>query len=253
MKKILIPVYFIWQWLVAVPILLSLTVFTAIFTVCTVRWRNSEFVHKEQQLWSRCFFWLFGLGHEVEGTENLEKGQSYVFVANHVSLFDVWLIYGWLPVVFKWIMKQELRKVPFVGTGCYAAGHIFIDRRHPRSAMESLERAKKILTDGVSLVVFPEGTRSKNGEVQSFKRGAFQVAFELGLPVVPISLSGMYNVVPKGSLFVHPFTRTKMKVGKPIDLKDYMHADPEDSAAVKKEQLEVMELLRNQIVAGKEF
>lgn len=253
MKKLLIPFQFIWQWLIAVPILLLLTAFTALFTVCTVRWRNSEFVHKEQQFWSRSFYWLFGLGHEVEGLENIQKGQSYVFVANHASLFDVWLIYGWLPVVFKWIMKQELRKMPFVGVGCHAAGHIFIDRRNPRAAKESLEHAKTILTDGVSLVVFPEGTRSKTGEVQSFKRGAFQVAFDLGLPVVPISLSGLHDVVPKGSLFVRPFTRTKMKVGKPIDLKDYMHADPEDSAAVKKEQLEVMELLRQQIIAGKEW
>lgn len=253
MKKVLIPLQFIYQWFIAIPILLVLTIFTAIFTICTVHWRNAEFVHKVQQFWSRCWFWMFGLGHEIEGTENLVKGQSYVFVSNHVSFFDVWLIYGWLPAIFKWIMKQELRKVPFVGTGCAAAGHIFIDRRHPRAAKESLDRAKSILKDGVSVVVFPEGTRSKDGQVQSFKRGAFQIAFELDLPVVPISISGLHDVMPKGTFFVHPFKKTKMKIGKPIDLKDYMKADPQDAAAVKKEQLEVMEVLREQIIAGKEW
>lgn len=246
-------IYFLYQWFIAVPILLVLTVFTAIFTICTSPWRNSEFVHKEQQFWSRCFFWLFGIRYEIEGTENIQKGQSYVFVCNHVSMFDVWLVYGWLPVVFKWIMKQELRKVPFVGSGCYAAGHIFINRRNPREAKESLERAERILTNGVSLVVFPEGTRSKNGQVQEFKRGAFQIAFDLQLPVVPISLSGMHELMPKGSYFVHPFTRTKMKVGKPINLKEYMTADPADTAAVRKEQIQVMEMLREKVIEGKEW
>ena len=245
--------HFLYQWLIAVPILLVLTVFTAIFTVLTSPWRNAEFVHREQQFWSRCFFWLFGNIPQIEGVENLQKGQSYVFVCNHVSLFDVWLVYGWLPVVFKWIMKQELRKVPFVGSGCYAAGHIFIDRRNPRAAKESLERAKSILKDGVSLVVFPEGTRSKNGEVQAFKRGAFQIAFDLDLPVVPISLSGMHDIMPKGTYFVHPFVRTKMKIGQPISLHSYMTADPSDSAAVRQEQLQVMEVLREKAIEGKEW
>ena len=143
--------------------------------------------------------------------------------------------------------------MPFVGSGCYAAGHIFIDRRNPRAAKESLERAKSILKDGVSLVVFPEGTRSKNGEVQAFKRGAFQIAFDLDLPVVPISLSGMHDIMPKGTYFVHTFVRTKMKIGQPVSLHEYMKADPSDSAAVRQEQLQVMEVLREKVIAGKEW
>lgn len=253
MKKILIPFVFIYEFFFALPLLLSLTVFTAIFTVCTIPWKNSEFVHKEQQLWSRMFYWLTFTKREFEGLENIRPGQSYVFVSNHQSLFDVWVIYGWLPVVFKWIMKKELRKVPFVGTGCAAAGHIFIDRSHPKAAVESLERAKKILVNGVSLVIFPEGTRSKTGEVQAFKRGAFQIAFDMNLPVVPISLSGCNNLMPKGGWLFHPFTKIKMKVGEPIDLKPFFNEEATDGPAVKQQQLEAMEYVRNKVIEGKEW
>ena len=188
MKYVLRPFYWLWQYLIAWPLLVVLTVFTAVFTVCTVFWKNAEFVHKVQQFWSRSFFWLMFLPVSVDGQEHIVPGQSYVFVANHQSMFDVWLVYGWLPVIFKWLMKAELRKVPFVGTGCKAAGHIFIDRRSTKAAMESLKEVEKQLVNGVCTVIFPEGTRSLNGEVGRFKRGAFQIAWDLGLPIIPLSL-----------------------------------------------------------------
>ena len=203
MKYILRPFYWLWQYLVAWPLLLVLTIFTAVFTVCTVHWRNAEFVHKVQQFWSCSFFWLMFLPVSVDGVEHIQKGQSYVFVSNHQSMFDVWLIYGWLPVIFKWLMKAELRKVPFVGTGCKAAGHIFVERRNAKAAMESLHEVEKQLVNGVSTVIFPEGTRSTTGETGRFKRGAFQIALDLGLPVIPLSLDGCFEVLPKGKPFVH--------------------------------------------------
>ena len=159
MKYVLRPFYWLWQYLIAWPLLVVLTVFTAVFTVCTVFWKNAEFVHKVQQFWSRSFFWLMFLPVSVDGQEHIVPGQSYVFVANHQSMFDVWLVYGWLPVIFKWLMKAELRKVPFVGTGCKAAGHIFIDRRSTKAAMESLKEVEKQLVNGVCTVIFPEGTQ----------------------------------------------------------------------------------------------
>lgn len=212
---------FFWQWLVALPILLVATLLCAIFTILLVHWKDSAFVHGFQQLWSRLFFWMFFMNPKVEGAENLQPGQSYVFVANHSSMFDAWIVYGWLPVVFKWIMKASLRKVPFVGTACKAAGHIFIERGASHQALQSLEEAKSRLVNGVSVVIFPEGTRSKTGEVGQFKRGAFQIAFDMGLPVVPISLSGLYDVLPKGKWLVHPGRNVSMTIGKPIDLSIY--------------------------------
>ena len=230
--------YFIYQYLIAWPTLLVLTIFTALFTIIFVPFRNAEFVHKEQQFWSRSFFWLMFLPVTIEGKEHIKNGQSYVFVANHQSMFDVWLIYGWLPVVFKWLMKAELRKVPFVGTACKAAGHIFVERRNAKAAMESLKNVEKQLSNGVCTVIFPEGTRSLNGEVGKFKRGAFQIAWDLGLPVIPLSLDGCYEVLPKGDPFVHRHA-VSMRIGEPIDLKQYADAN------------EAIEAVRNAVIAGR--
>ena len=238
MKYILRPFYWLWQYLIAWPLLMVLTVFTAVFTVCTVFWKNAEFVHKVQQFWSRSFFWLMFLPVSVDGQEHIVPGQSYVFVANHQSMFDVWLVYGWLPVIFKWLMKAELRKVPFVGTGCKAAGHIFIDRRNTKAAMESLKEVEKQLVNGVCTVIFPEGTRSLNGEVGRFKRGAFQIAWDLGLPVIPLSLDGCYEVLPKGKPFVYR-APVHMHIGEPIDLKQFS------------DQNEAIEAVRNAVIAGR--
>jgi len=229
--------YIIYQYLIAWPILVVLTIFTALFTICCYPWRNAEFVHKEQQFWSRSFFWLMLLPVSVDGAEHIQPKQSYVFVANHQSMFDVWLVYGWLPVVFKWLMKAELRKVPFVGTACKAAGHIFVDRRNAKAALESIKDVEKQLTGGVCTVIFPEGTRSLNGETGRFKRGAFQIALDLGLPVIPLSLSGCFDVLPKGKPFVHR-NAVHMHIGEPIDLKQF--AKPN----------EAIEAVRNAVIKG---
>lgn len=238
------PFYILYQYLVAWPLLAVLTVFTAVFTICTVHWRNAEFVHKVQQFWSRSFFWLMFLPVSVDGEEHIQKGQSYVFVANHQSMFDVWLVYGWLPVIFKWLMKAELRKVPFVGIGCKAAGHIFVDRRNAKASMESLKEVEKQLSNGVCTVIFPEGTRSLNGEVGRFKRGAFQIAIDLGLPVIPLSLDGCFEVLPKGKPFVHHHP-VHMHIGEPIDLKQYKDAEGKIDANA------AIEAVRNAVINGR--
>ena len=243
MRYILYPFYVLYQYLIAWPLLALLTMFTAIFTVCTVHWRNAEFVHKVQQFWSRSFFWLMFLPVSVDGIEHIQPKQSYVFVANHQSMFDVWLVYGWLPVIFKWLMKAELRKVPFVGTGCKAAGHIFVDRRNAKAAMESLKEVEKQLVDGVCTVIFPEGTRSLNGEVGRFKRGAFQIALELGLPVIPLSLNGCFEVLPKGKAYVTRYP-VHMHIGEPIDLTQFKKEDDEIDANA------AIEAVRNAVISG---
>lgn len=220
MKSVLYFFYGLYQYIIVWPIMVVLTLFTAVFTMIFVPFRNAEFVHKVQQFWSRSFYRLMFLPVAVEGLEHIQPGQSYVFVSNHQSMFDVWLIYGWLPVIFKWLMKAELRKVPFVGIACKAAGHIFVDRKNPKAAMESMEDIKKQLKDGVCTVIFPEGTRTKDGQVGRFKRGAFQIALDLKLPIIPISLSGCYDVLPKGKPFVYR-RPVRMYVGEPIDITQF--------------------------------
>lgn len=237
--KCLIAIY---EICIVYPILFVATAFTALFTIVFVHWKNAEFVHVVQQVWSRLFFYLTFCNVEVEGLENLQKGQSYVFVCNHESYFDVWAVYGWLPVIFKWIMKAELRKVPFIGSGCAAAGHIFIERGATKQALRSLQRAKETLVDGVSVVIYPEGTRSEDGKVASFKRGAFMIAYQMELPVVPLSLSGCRECLPKGAWLVRPFHTVTLRIGKPIDLREYNNRERRD---------EGVEVVRQAVINGK--
>lgn len=233
MKKIVQVFYIVWQWLVAVPVFAMITLFTAITTMIFIHWRNSEWLHKIQQFWSRSFFYLLFVKVEIQGTENIRKGQSYVFVSNHQSMSDVFLIYGWLPVIFKWIMKKELRKIPFVGTACAAAGHIFLERGRTKSVVGTVKQAERVLHDGVCVVIFPEGTRTNNGEVGRFKRGAFGIAEDLNLPIIPITLHGCYELLPKGKLYATHRDKVSMHIGKEVKMSDF--ADQETAIAAIRE------------------
>ena len=220
MKKLLQILYIIWQWVVGVPVFALITLFTAITTMIFIHWRNSEWLHRIQQFWSRSFFYLLFVPVEITGAENICPGQSYVFVSNHQSMSDVFLIYGWLPVIFKWIMKKELRKIPFVGTACAAAGHIFLERGRTKSVVGTIKQAERVLHDGVCVVIFPEGTRTNDGQVGRFKRGAFGIAEDLDLPVIPITLHGCFSLMPKGRFYaVH--TPVSMHIGKEVRMSDF--------------------------------
>ncbi len=226
--------YCLYQILV-LPILVLNTLLCAIITILFFPFNNSEPIHQVQMWWCKLmFYWLF-IPVTVDGKENITPKQSYVFVANHASMFDVFLIYGWLPVVYKWLMKKEVRRIPFVGTACKAAGHIYVDRGNAQAAAKSLQEVKAALHDGVSTVIFPEGTRSKDGQLGRFHRGAFQVALDLNLPVVPLSLSGCYEVMNRNEHFAHRHP-VHMHIGKPMNLKDY--ADEKEAMEAVRQAVE---------------
>ena len=154
---------------------------------------------------------------KIIGNENINPDKSYIFVANHQSMFDIFLIYGYLNAKFKWIMKQEIRKTPLLGKACESMGHIFVDRSSPMRAQKSLEEAKDRLLQGSnSVFLFPEGTRTRNGQIGKFKRGAFTIARDLHLPVVPITINGAFNALPKGINYITPGT-IEMIIHSPID------------------------------------
>lgn len=231
--------YYIYQYLIALPIFVLLTIFTSVSTILFQHWRNSWWLHGIQAFWSRSFFFLLFLPVRITGLENINSHTSYVFVANHQSMADVFLIYGWLPVIFKWLMKDELRKMPFVGSACKAAGHIFVKRGNTAAAIQSLKEAEKVLHDGVCTVIFPEGTRSNDGQVGRFKRGALQIALDLKLPIVPISLSGCYEVMNKHEFHANHHA-VHMHVGKPIDI----------SSIAEEDVQQAIEKLRETVIAG---
>ena len=228
--------YIIYQFLIAWPLVIVATLFTALFTIICFPWKNGAAPHTIQVMWSRSILWLLLVPIKVTGTENINPKQSYVFVANHQSFLDVFAVYGWLPNYFKWLMKKELRKVPLVGTACVVAGHIFVDRSNPRAALQSVEMIKKELVDGISTVIYPEGTRTKTGEMGRFKPGAFKIAMDLNLPVVPLSLGGFFEAMPSGRAYVNPGSRVTLHIGKPIDISQF--TDINEAMAAVREQVE---------------
>ncbi|MBR1484848.1 MAG: 1-acyl-sn-glycerol-3-phosphate acyltransferase [Prevotella sp.] len=190
--------YRIYQLFVALPLGLLITVVTAIVTAVGCIVGNGHFWgYYPGHLWARCVLWLLLIPTKVEGREHLEKSQSYVFVANHQGAFDIFLIYGYLNRNFKWMMKQSLRKLPFVGFACEKSHQIFVDKRGPKAIKATYDAARNTLRDGTSLTVFPEGARSFTGHMGLFRRGAFALADELQLPVVPLTINGSFNILPR--------------------------------------------------------
>ena len=191
-------IYRLYQLCVAVPVTIIATILTAVVTAlgCSIG-DGHVWGYYPGRWWSKVIARIFLLPVTVEGRENLEKGHSYVFVANHQGMFDIFLIYGYLNRNFKWMMKYQLRKRPFVGFACEKSHQIFVDRRTPSKIKKTINEARETLKDGTSLVVFPEGARSFTGHMGKFKKGAFLLADELQLPVVPLTINGSFNVMPR--------------------------------------------------------
>ncbi|MDJ0762582.1 MAG: lysophospholipid acyltransferase family protein [Myxococcota bacterium] len=216
-RKIFLGPYQLYTWLVFAPLLFLGTAFWGTATVILAVTIGPRLASRIGGVsWSRLIGYTAPIFVSVMGRENIEKKQSYVIVSNHQSQFDIPLLYGWLGVDFKWVMKQELRKVPALGVACEKVGHIFIDRSNKFKALESIKKAKKNITDGVSVIFFPEGTRSRTGELGAFKMGAFRMALDLDLPILPVTIIGTGKVLPSRSVCMFP-GRVKMIIHPPID------------------------------------
>jgi len=156
------------------------------------------------QTWAKSIAYITPVRVIVEGGENAHREQSYVVVTNHQSMYDILLIYGWLELDLKWVMKKELRKVPGIGVGCEKAGHIFVDRKKPKQAAQAIKDALTHLGKGVGILFFPEGTRSLDGHMLPFKKGAFRLSVEQNLPILPVTLIGTRDVQPGNTFSLFP-------------------------------------------------
>ncbi len=136
-------------------------------------------------------------------------------VANHQSHFDILVLYGWLGIDFRWVMKQELRSVMGLGAACAALGHIYIDRSDHEAAIRSINAAKERITGGISVIFFPEGTRSDDGRLRRFKKGAFRFAIDTGLPILPVTVDGTFDVLPPRRFDLRP-GRARLVIHEPI-------------------------------------
>lgn len=213
--------YKIYQIFIAYPLIILASIITSIVTTAGCFLGNGHFWgYHPGRLWARFICTILFLPVRVVGRENLDPGQSYVFVANHQGIFDVFVIYGYLQRNFKWMMKKSLRKMPFIGIACEYAKHIYVDKSGPSKIKATYDNAREILREGMSLVVFPEGARTFTGHMGIFRRGAFMLADELQLPVCPLTINGSFNIMPRqrdGHLVLwHPLTLT---IHKPIEPK----------------------------------
>ena len=177
--------------------------------------RSGRFAHACARLWSRLILATTGVRVRVEGLDRLVPGTTYIFVSNHQSIYDIPVIFWWLPYQLRIIAKESLGAFPFIGWHLRRSGHLLVDRRNPDRA-GILKRWRGLVVNGLSLIIFPEGTRSADGRVARFKAGSFMLAIEAGLPVVPLSIVGTRFVMRKGRLAVAPGDVT-LSIHAPID------------------------------------
>jgi len=177
--------------------------------------------------WGRIILWACGVKVDVRGGEKLDPAEPRVFLVNHQSFFDIFILLAHLRTHFKFVLKQELMRIPVLGFTMKQARYISIDRDNPRKAVKSMNEAAERIKDGASIVVFPEGTRSLDGRLQAFKRGGFLLALKAGSLVVPVTIHGSTRIAPKGSRRIHP-TTVGMTVGEAVSLKGYTRKNIND-------------------------
>lgn len=174
--------------------------------------------------WAKGILWVCGVKVRVHGKENLDGTVPRIYLCNHQSYFDIFGLLAFLPVQFKFVMKKELMSLPFLGIAMRRAGYIGIDREDPRKALKGMNEAAEKVKKGVSILVFPEGTRSPTGELQPFKPGAFHIALKSHCEIVPLAIVGSRLIVPKGSLRIRSGA-FDLRIGKAIPVERYSKKD----------------------------
>jgi 1-acyl-sn-glycerol-3-phosphate acyltransferase len=208
--------YKIYAWLIFAPLLGLSTVFFGTAAVILLFFLKPRLVSTLcGKSWARVNSFFTPMRVTVKGRENVDPSQSYVIVSNHQSQFDIFVLYGWLDIDFKWVMKKELRKVPAIGIACERLGHIYVDRSNREAALASINAAKQRIVDGTSVLFFPEGTRSRTKHMRPFKKGAFRMALDLQLPILPITIQGTRDILPSDTLDLYP-GRATMIINPPI-------------------------------------
>ena len=218
MKRIAFWLYQLYAWLIYIPIALLITFIAGWLTVLVASIWNSRVASRYIAAnWAKIIGTITPMPVTVEGAENADPDRSYVVVCNHQSQFDILLVYGWLKLDLKWVMKAELRKLPAIGIGCEKAGHIFIDRSDPEQSRRAVSEALERVADGVGILFFAEGSRSKDGTLRPFKKGAFRLAAEQNLPILPVTLIGTGKIQPAKSILFFP-GRVKMVIHPAIEV-----------------------------------
>ncbi|HBJ77174.1 MAG TPA: hypothetical protein DDY68_05175 [Porphyromonadaceae bacterium] len=211
--------YFLFTWVLYIPFLCIVTILVCIgIAISIFIFHRERWAYLLGILWGKLLIRATLSKVVVYGRENIEKNGVYIFVANHQSLLDAPLIYGYLGKEMRWVMKKSISTIPFLGKACKFMGHIFVDRSNAISIAKSLEDMSKAIEKGVSMMLFPEGTRSMKNEIGHFKPGSFAIATELSIPIIPITIEGTYEVFSRNSKFLRG-RKIIMTIHSPIETK----------------------------------
>jgi 1-acyl-sn-glycerol-3-phosphate acyltransferase len=194
-------------------------------------------IHKVANLWAKILLLICNIKVKVIGAENLLYGKPQIFMSNHQSDFDILILLAYIPVQFRWIAKKELFSIPVFGAAMRSAGYIEIDRSNREKSLQSVDEAALRIRKGKSIMTFPEGTRSRNGEIKPFKHGTFHLAITSGVPIVPVSIVGSGKIMSKRSLRINA-GQIKLIIGKPVEVQNF---DIE-------KRYELIETVRNEII-----
>jgi len=175
--------------------------------------------------WSRDNLWLSRARVEIEGLQHIDRSRPQLLIANHSGLHDILSLAAHLPIQFRWVAKKSLFHVPFMGWHMRRSGYIPIDRENPREAARSIVSAAQIIQSGINAIAFPEGTRSRNGDLGKFHSGAFALALRTGVPLVPVTLEGSYRVIMPKTLQVNPGVIIRIKIDRPVDVAGYRRSE----------------------------
>ncbi|MDP7417172.1 MAG: lysophospholipid acyltransferase family protein [Desulfobacterales bacterium] len=188
---------------------------------------NENFIHNIAKIWAKSILFASRIRVTVTGYSNIDLGRSYIYMSNHQSNFDIPVLLAYLDTQFRWLAKAELFKIPIFGSSMKRAGYISINRSNRRSAFESLKEAARKIRNGVSVLIFPEGTRSRDGNIRAFKKGGFVLAVDSGVPVVPIVIHGTWSIMSKKGIRIKP-GNVVIEILKPIETSDYTRKTKDD-------------------------
>lgn len=214
LKKALYYSYF---FILALPLFILATILAATIAIVGCSLGGAKvFAYYPGVIWSRIALFLFLCPVRLEGREHLKGlNKATIIMPNHQSALDIFLVYGYLGLPFRFMLKESLRKVPFIGKFCQVAGFVFVDERKPTSVKASMEQARKLLAEGNSLLLFPEGHRTKTGDLMPLRRGGFRLAHQLKSTILPVALSYSYEALPYGKKIPWPH-RLIVRVLPPI-------------------------------------
>jgi len=210
---------------------------TAFATVAIPFMPRSRFLELAKG-WGRSLLWLCGIRARVAGLEHVDPSRIYLVMANHQSLFDIPFINAVMGIRIRFLAKKSLRLIPIFGWYLRQAGYFPIDRALVLSAYKMVERIIEIVKRGESVMIFPEGTRSRDGSLGEFKRGSLMAALKAGVPILPVAIDGSYNIMPRGTWLVRPTTVT-LGIARPIMIR----SEEEYNAKVKEVRDAIAEML----------